>query len=67
MDEKGINVPASSWFLNLDRVGNIGAASIYMMVEELFNSGKLKKGETIFLCVPESGRFSYAYAFFTVC
>lgn len=67
MDEKGINVPADSWFLNLDRVGNIGSASIYMMVEELFNSGKLKKGESIFLCVPESGRFSYAYAFLTVC
>lgn len=67
MDKKGINVPADNWFLNLDRVGNIGAASIYMMVEELFNSDKLKKGETLFLCVPESGRFSYAYAFLTVC
>lgn len=67
MDEKGINIPASSWFFNLDKVGNIGSASIYLMVEELFNSGKLKKGESIFVSVPESGRFSYAYAFLTVC
>ena len=67
MDEQGVNVPESSWFLNLDKVGNIGAASIYIMLEELFNSDKLKKGDTIFLCVPESGRFSYAYAYLTVC
>ena len=67
MDEQGIDVPESSWFLNLDKVGNIGAASIYLMLEEVFNSGNLKKGEKIFLCVPESGRFSYAYAYLTVC
>lgn len=67
MDENGVKVPESSWFLNLDKVGNIGAASIYIMLEELFNSDKLKKGDTIFLCVPESGRFSYAYAYLTVC
>jgi 3-oxoacyl-[acyl-carrier-protein] synthase-3 len=67
MDEKGINVPESSWFLNLDRVGNIGAASIYIMIEEVFNSKRLKKGDSIFACVPESGRFSYAYAYLTVC
>ncbi len=29
------------------------------MLEELLNSGKLKKGEKIFLLVPESSRFSY--------
>ena len=67
MDEKGINIPESSWFLNLDKVGNIGSASIYLMIEELFNSDKLKKGDSIFVSVPESGRFSYAYAFLTVC
>ena len=67
MNEQGVNVPESSWFLNLDKVGNIGAASIYIMLEELFNSDKLKRGDTIFLCVPESGRFSYAYAYLTVC
>ena len=66
MDEKGIDVPESSWFLNLDRVGNVGSASIYLMIEEIFNSGNLKKGDDILLCVPESGRFSYAYAYLTV-
>jgi 3-oxoacyl-[acyl-carrier-protein] synthase-3 len=37
------------------------------MVEELANSGKLKKGDKILLSVPESARFSYSYALLTVC
>ncbi|OEK09613.1 hypothetical protein A8C32_13000 [Flavivirga aquatica] len=65
--EKGLQIPESSWFTNLDRVGNVGSASIYLMLEELMYSGKLKKGDKIMLSVPESGRFSYAYAHLTVC
>ncbi|MGB4844412.1 MAG: beta-ketoacyl-ACP synthase III [Ferruginibacter sp.] len=55
------------WFVNLSRVGNVGAASVYFMVDELFHSGKLKKGDKIFLLVPESARFSYMYCLLTVC
>lgn len=62
----GFEIPADKWFLNLDQVGNVGSASIYLMVEELMNSGKLKTGDRILLSVPESGRFSYAYAYLTV-
>ena len=54
------------WFMNLATVGNVGAASIYLALEELMNSGKLKKGDKILLSVPESGRFSYALAYLTV-
>jgi len=53
--------------MNLKDVGNVGSASIYLMVEEIMNSGKLKKGDKLLLSVPESGRFSYAYAYLTVC
>lgn len=67
MAEEGVNIPESSWFMNLDKVGNVGSASIYLMLDELFHSGNLKKGDRILLSVPESGRFSYAYAFLTVC
>ena len=67
MIEYGIGVPMEKWFMNLATVGNVGAASIYLAVEELIHSGKLKKGDKIFLSVPESGRFSYAYAYLTVC
>lgn len=59
-------IPHEKWFTNLVKVGNVGAGSIYLMLEELFHSGKLKKGEKIFLMVPESARFSYAFSMLTV-
>jgi 3-oxoacyl-[acyl-carrier-protein] synthase-3 len=62
----GDGIPYEKWFLNLSRYGNVGAASIYFMVHELLNSGKLKKGERILLLVPESARFSYMFAMLTV-
>lgn len=64
--EKGLEIPMEKWFMNLATVGNVGAASIYLALEELMNSGKLKKGDKILLSVPESGRFSYALAYLTV-
>ncbi|UTW63656.1 beta-ketoacyl-ACP synthase III [bacterium SCSIO 12741] len=63
----GVEIPAEKWFTNLTRVGNVGAASIYLMLDELIQSGDLKKGDRIFLCVPESARFLYAYSLLTVC
>jgi 3-oxoacyl-[acyl-carrier-protein] synthase-3 len=63
----GKYVPLDKWFVNLSSMGNVGAASAYLMVHELFNSGKLKKGEKLLLLVPESARFSYMYAMLTVC
>ena len=62
----GIEINEDKWFTNLTKVGNVGSASIYIILEELFHSGKLKKGEKILVMVPESGRFSYAYAYLTV-
>jgi 3-oxoacyl-[acyl-carrier-protein] synthase-3 len=62
----GQGIPYEKWFLNLSTMGNVGAASIYLMMHELFQSGKLKKGERILFLVPESGRFSYMYAMLTV-
>jgi len=67
MDKQGIPIPYENWFVNLPNVGNVGAASIYLMVDELFQSGKLKKGDRILLLVPESSRFSYMYGGLTVC
>lgn len=67
LKEQNIEIPMERWFMNLKRVGNVGSASIYLMLEELMNSGNLKKGDKILLSVPESGRFSYSYAYLTVC
>ncbi|SFS71130.1 beta-ketoacyl-ACP synthase III [Sphingobacterium wenxiniae] len=63
----GIEITRDKWFLNLKDVGNVGAGSVYLMLEQLMSSGKLKKGQRIMLCVPESARFTYAYAYLTVC
>lgn len=65
--KRNVYVPMEKWFMNLPYIGNIGAASIYVMLEELMGSGKLKKGDKILLSVPESARFSYMYAYLTVC
>ncbi|MEQ3661625.1 MAG: 3-oxoacyl-[acyl-carrier-protein] synthase III C-terminal domain-containing protein, partial [Flavobacterium sp.] len=67
LKNESIEIPMKNWFMNLKNVGNVGSASIYLMLEELMNSNKLKKGDKILLSVPESGRFSYSYAFLTVC
>ena len=54
-------IPQERWFSNLSRVGNVGAASIYLMLDELFHSGRLKPGQRLLCYVPESGRFSIAF------
>lgn len=66
MIEEGVGIAEDKWFLNLPYVGNVGSASIYLMVEELFNSGNLHENQKIYLFIPESGRFSYTTALLTV-
>ena len=43
-----------------------GSASIYVIMEEIFHSDKLKEGQQILCFIPESGRFSVAYMLLTV-
>lgn len=64
---QGFFVPEDKWFFNLPYIGNVGSASAFFMLEELMHSGKLQKGQKILMMVPESARFSYSYAMFTVC
>ena len=62
----GFGIPYEKWFTNLETVGNIGSASIYVMLDGLFRSGRLVKGQRILCFVPESGRFSVGYIGLTV-
>lgn len=64
--ELGMDVPQSRWFTNLSWVGNVGAASPYLMLEELFHSGRLKVGDKLLMMIPESARFNYGYVLLTV-
>lgn len=64
--EIGMDIPFEKWFYNLPKVGNVGSASAYFMLEEMLNTGKVKKGDRLLVMVPESARFSYAYMYLTV-
>lgn len=66
LEKSNCLIPESKWFTNLYTRGNTGCASIYLMLEELFHSGKLQPGQKIFCFVPESGRFTIAYMLLTV-
>ncbi len=66
MLECGFGIPMERWFTNLTRTGNIGSAAIYLILEELMYSGKLKKGDRLLCYVPESARFSVYYMHLTV-
>lgn len=54
------------WFSNLETRGNTGSASIFIALEEAWRTGRFSPGETVLLAVPESGRFSFAFAHLTV-
>ncbi|MDD0970174.1 MULTISPECIES: beta-ketoacyl-ACP synthase III [Pseudomonas] len=55
-------IPFECWHTNLERVGNIGSASIYFLINDLLKSKKLKHGDAILCYVPESARFSTGFA-----
>jgi len=67
LSRQGLSLPGEKWFTNLAQVGNVGSASIYLILEELFHSGKLTRGNKILCFVPESARFTYANMLLTVC
>ena len=66
LEEAGCSIPQEKWFTNLSSKGNTGSASIYIILEELFNSGRLRSGEKLLCFIPESGRFSTAFMHLTV-
>ncbi|PLY02769.1 MAG: hypothetical protein C0623_03145 [Desulfuromonas sp.] len=66
LDQIGMNIPEEKWFTNLVKKGNTGSASFYIILEEMFKTGRLKRGEKILCFIPESGRFSIGYVQMTV-
>lgn len=66
MEAAGCDIAQEKWFTNLSAKGNTGSASIYIILEELFHSGRLQKGQTLLCYIPESGRFSTAFMHLTV-
>lgn len=66
MQEAGFEIPYAKWFTNLYTTGNVGAASIYLIMEALFKSGDLQPGQRLLCFIPESGRFSHCFMHLTV-
>jgi 3-oxoacyl-[acyl-carrier-protein] synthase-3 len=56
LESAGCMIPEEKWFNNLYQKGNTGSASMFVMLEELFNSEQLQKGQRLFCVIPESGR-----------
>ncbi len=66
MQLDGFRVPLDRWFTNLRYKGNTGSASIYIMLDELYQSGNLQPGQQVLCVVPESSRFTFACMLLTV-
>lgn len=66
MKRSGFEIPEARWFSNLSRKGNVGSAAIYLILEELFYSGKLNAGDRLLCYVPESARFAVTWMQLTV-
>ena len=53
------------WFSNLTRVGNIGSAAIFVILDEMMTEGLINDGDTLLCMVPESGRFAISFMHLT--
>jgi 3-oxoacyl-[acyl-carrier-protein] synthase-3 len=49
-------IPQERWFSVLKEMGNVGSASIWLMLDALLSSGRVRNGQKILCVVPESGR-----------
>ena len=61
--DAGHAVDDEHWFSNLSTAGNTGSASIFVMLEAA--RPLLNVGDRVLLIVPESGRFTLAFALLT--
>lgn len=62
----GFEIPYEKWFTNLAKVGNIGSASIFLLMEGMMKSGNLKQGDKVLCFIPESGRFAHCFMLLSV-
>lgn len=49
-------IPEEKWFTTLPVTGNVGSASIWLMLDAFLKTGSAKAGDRILCIVPESGR-----------
>lgn len=49
-------IPEEKWFTTLPDSGNVGSASIWIMLDAFMKSGRARPGDRVLCIVPESGR-----------
>ncbi|GAA0312789.1 beta-ketoacyl-ACP synthase III [Sphingomonas oligophenolica] len=62
----GCMIPEERWFTNLYDKGNVGAAALFLLIDDLMRSARLEPGQRILCAVPESGQCIMAFAGLTV-
>ncbi|WP_076073108.1 3-oxoacyl-[acyl-carrier-protein] synthase III C-terminal domain-containing protein [Sphingomonas montana] len=65
-ERAGCMIPEDRWFTNLYEKGNVGAAALFLLLDDLLRSDRLRPGQRIVCAVPESGQCIMAYAGLTV-
>lgn len=66
LDAAGAGIPSDSWYSNLPEVGNVGSASVFLLLAGLMRDRSLTPGQRIVVMIPESGRFITAFMHLTV-
>ena len=62
----GCMIPEERWFTNLYDKGNVGAAALFLLIDDLMRSDRLVPGQRILCAVPESGQCIMSFAGMTV-
>lgn len=62
----GCMIPEERWFTNLYDKGNVGSASIFLLIDDLLRQPGLRHGQKVLCAVPESGQCLMSYALLTV-
>jgi 3-oxoacyl-[acyl-carrier-protein] synthase-3 len=62
---RGLDIKEDRWFSNLPTVGNVGCAAIYLILEEMLESGRIEEGQKVLCFIPESGRFTISFMLLT--
>jgi 3-oxoacyl-[acyl-carrier-protein] synthase-3 len=66
MHKAVLSIPRERWYSNLTTRGNTGAASIFIMLDEFLRTREVTPGQRILCFIPESGRFTVAFALIEV-
>ncbi|WP_237064185.1 MULTISPECIES: 3-oxoacyl-[acyl-carrier-protein] synthase III C-terminal domain-containing protein [Microbulbifer] len=62
----GAMIPEERWRNHQDQVGNVGSASIFLLLDRLLREEQLQEGDRVLCFVPESGRCLAAFMCLTV-